>query len=72
MSNVPESRHDFETESACSADQLTQRNVEAIRELEEAVHEERTRSDRVAEAIANFCGTKPQLLVRQIKAREEG
>jgi len=51
---------------------LTQRNVEAIRELEEAVHEERTRSDRVTEAIANFCGTKPQRLVRQIKAREEG
>ena len=65
MSDGPESRHDFETESAYSVDQLTQR------ELEEAANEERTRSDRVAEAIANFCGTKPQRLVKQIKAREE-
>jgi uncharacterized membrane protein len=57
MSDVPESKHDFETDSAYSVDQLTQRNVEAIRELEEAANEERTRSDRVAEAIANFCGS---------------
>ena len=40
-----------------SAEQLTQRNVEAIRRLEQAAKEERTRSDLVAEAIANFCGS---------------
>jgi uncharacterized membrane protein len=40
-----------------SADQLTQRNVEAILQLEEAAKEERTGSDLVAEAIANFCGS---------------
>lgn len=40
-----------------SVDQLTQRNVEAILQLEEAAKEERTASDRVAEAIANFCGS---------------
>jgi len=57
MSDAPESRHDFETDSAYSVDHLTQRNVEAIRELEEAAREERTRSDRVAETIANFCGS---------------
>jgi uncharacterized membrane protein len=57
MSDAPESKHDFETDSAYSVDQLTQRNVEAIRELEEAANEERTPSDRVAEAIANFCGS---------------
>jgi len=39
------------------ADQLTQRNVETILELEKAAKEERTPSDRVAEAVANFCGS---------------
>ena len=40
-----------------SADQLTQQNVETILRLEEAAKGERTRSDLVAEAIANFCGS---------------
>jgi uncharacterized membrane protein len=40
-----------------SAGDLTQRNVEAILKLEEAAKEERNRSDLVAEAIANFCGS---------------
>jgi uncharacterized membrane protein len=40
-----------------SADHLTQRNVEAILQLEKAAKEERSPSDRVAEAIANFCGS---------------
>ena len=40
-----------------SVDDLTQRNVELIRKLEEAAKQERTRSDLVAEAIANFCGS---------------
>lgn len=40
-----------------SADDLTQRNVELIRKLEEAAKQERTRSDLVAEAIAAFCGS---------------
>ena len=57
MSESSESRHDFETDSADSVDQLTQRNIEAVRELEEAAKEERTPSDRVADVIANFCGS---------------
>jgi uncharacterized membrane protein len=57
MSVASQSRHKFETDSADSVDQLTQRNIEAVRELEEAAKEERTPSDRVAEAIANFCGS---------------
>jgi uncharacterized membrane protein len=57
MSAASESRHDFKAGSADSVDQLTQRNIEAVRELEEAAKEERTASDRVAEAIANFCGS---------------
>lgn len=40
-----------------SADQLTERNVELIRQLEEAAKQERSQSDLVAEAIANFCGS---------------
>ena len=57
MSNASQSRHKFETDSASSFDQLTQRNIEAIRQLEEAAKEERTASDRVAEVIAKFCGS---------------
>jgi uncharacterized membrane protein len=40
-----------------SANDLTQRNVQLIRQLEESAKKERTRSDLVAEAIANFCGS---------------
>src|SRR5882762_11330373 len=40
-----------------SVDYLTQRNVELIRKLERSAKQERTRSDLVAEAIANFCGS---------------
>ena len=36
---------------------LTRRNVEVIRKLEEAAKDERSRSDLVAEVIANFCGS---------------
>src|SRR6185295_1549930 len=57
MSNASESRHDFETDSASAVDKLTQRNIEAVRQLEEAAKEERTASDRVAEVIAKFCGS---------------
>jgi uncharacterized membrane protein len=40
-----------------SADQLTQRNVEAILSLDEAAKEQRTRSELLAERIAQFCGS---------------
>jgi uncharacterized membrane protein len=57
MSNSSEPRHNFDTDSPSSVDQLTQRNIEAVRQLEEAAKEERTASDRVAEVIAKFCGS---------------
>jgi uncharacterized membrane protein len=38
-------------------DQLTQRNVEAVLELERAAKEECSTSDRIAKIIANFCGS---------------
>ena len=40
-----------------SVEELTQRNVETVLKLEEAAKEQRTRTDRVAEVIANFCGS---------------
>ena len=36
---------------------LMQRNVEVVRKLEEAAKQERTTSERIATAIANFCGS---------------
>ena len=43
--------------SGGQADQLVQRNVNAILKLEEAAKGERTRADLVAESIARFCGS---------------
>ena len=40
-----------------SVEQLTQRNIEVVRKLEEAANEERTTSDRVARMVARFCGS---------------
>ena len=40
-----------------TVDQLTEQNVETVTRLEEAAREQRTPSDRIAEKIANFCGS---------------
>jgi uncharacterized membrane protein len=40
-----------------AVDHLTQRNIEVVRKLEEAARQERSPSDRIAAAIANFCGS---------------
>src|ERR1041385_2852715 len=40
-----------------SVEQLTQRNIEIVRKLEEAANQERTTSDRVARIVARFCGS---------------
>jgi len=40
-----------------SAEQLTEQNVETVTRLEEAAREQRTPTDRLAEKIANFCGS---------------
>jgi uncharacterized membrane protein len=40
-----------------SVEELTQRNVEAVLSLEEATKGQRTKSDRIAEGIAQFCGS---------------
>ena len=38
---------------------LTAQNVRTIVELEAAAHSERTRSEAVVDAVANFCGSMP-------------
>jgi len=40
-----------------SFEQLTQRNIEVVRKLEEAANEQRTTSDHIARIIARFCGS---------------
>ena len=40
-----------------SAEQLTEQNVETVTRLEETAREQRTPTDRLAEKIANFCGS---------------
>jgi len=54
---TPASRVTKYTTSTGSVEQLTQRNIEVVRNLEEAANEERTTSDRVARIIARFCGS---------------
>ena len=43
--------------SGISAEQLTEKNVETVTRLEKAAREQRTRTDRLAEIIASFCGS---------------
>ena len=40
-----------------SADELTEQNVDRVSQLEESERQHRTSTDRIAEAIANFCGS---------------
>ena len=55
--NTPTSRVTKYTTNNGSVEQLTQRNIEVVRKLEEAANEQRTTSDRVARLIARFCGS---------------
>ena len=43
--------------AASSVEQLTEKNVETVTKLEKAAREQRTRTDRLAEIIASFCGS---------------
>jgi uncharacterized membrane protein len=49
-----------------SVDELTKQNVETVSKLEAAAKEQRTPTDRLAEAIANFCGSMTFLWVHVI------
>jgi len=45
------------TIGAGSFEELTERNIEVVRKLEEAANEQRTTSDLVARMVARFCGS---------------
>ena len=49
--------HYDEYHHPATVEELTEQNVQAVTELEHRAREDRTRADRVAEAIANFCGS---------------
>ena len=40
-----------------TVDELTEQNIEKVSRLEQAAREQRTSADRIAEKIANFCGS---------------
>ena len=40
-----------------TVEELTKQNVDTVSQLEEAARRQRTSTDRIAEAIANFCGS---------------
>jgi uncharacterized membrane protein len=42
-----------------TVEDMTQRNVESIVRLEKTAKASRTKSDRIADVIANFCGSMP-------------
>ena len=50
-------REEDRAQFAQTVDELTQRNVETISQLEKAVEENRTTADRLADAISGFCGS---------------
>lgn len=52
-----ENRRGKQAPKPASVEELTQRNVEAVLSLEEATKGQRSASDRVAEGIAQFCGS---------------
>ena len=53
----PENRITKYTIGTGSFEQLTKRNIEVVRKLEEAANEQRTTSDLVARMVARFCGS---------------
>ena len=40
-----------------SVEELTEQNIEKVAKLEQSAREEQTHTDRIAELIANFCGS---------------
>ena len=40
-----------------TVEELTEQNIEKVTKLEQTAREQRTPTDRIAEAIANFCGS---------------
>ena len=51
--------HDKNYHRPSTVEEITKQNVETIARLEQATNAERANSDRVADVIANFCGSMP-------------
>lgn len=51
--------HDKDYHRPSTVEEITKQNVETIARLEQATNAERSHSDRVADVIANFCGSMP-------------
>ena len=51
---------------AATGDDVTRQNVLAMRQLEEAALARRTRADRIASAIARFCGSMTFVLIHAV------
>ena len=49
-----------------SVDDLTKRNIDCVRDIEEAAKAERSSSDRIAVAVASFCGSMTFVWVHTI------
>lgn len=57
MSMNAESKSNISEQQTVSVEELTRRNVETVSKLEEAARGQRTPTDRLAEVIADFCGS---------------
>lgn len=49
-----------------TAEELTEQNIEKVSKLEQAAREQRTTVDRIAAAIANFCGSMSFVWINSI------
>jgi len=52
--SVPANRN---RQNGRSVEELTEQNIDRVLKLDQAAREQRTPTDRIAEAIANFCGS---------------
>ena len=51
--------HDKDYHKPSTVEDITQQNVQTIARLEQATNAERAKPDRLADMIANFCGSMP-------------
>lgn len=57
MGKPPPPHSDEDYHQPESVEDLTRRNIEAIAQLEQAAHSQRTPADRIADAISDFAGS---------------
>ena len=57
MSDLAPPKQPLKNRPPSSVDELTEQNVQTVVKLEEAARRERTLGDRLADAVAKFCGS---------------